>query len=264
MNEEKKTVDQEQAVRPAVASPSRRRLIRLGTAAVPVAATLASRPALAWHCRTFSAWGSIDLAKATGGTSLATRDDHLQNRPDECWYISDWVNNTQGSCSNKPWDAAFGTPANSSTTSSTTDNSTKKTTKVDVVQTGWIRTTTTTVTNKYGTQLSKDTVTYDTRNDKTCSQFTKGALKYPSGCSGSTALLSILTSGSDFQKAIIVAQLNMFLLPQLQASGCTNSTELGYMATKAGSNGYSPPGIKDHTWNASQVVTYLSENWLAR
>lgn len=37
--------------------PSRRRLIRLGTTAVPVVATLARRPALAWHCQSPSAWG---------------------------------------------------------------------------------------------------------------------------------------------------------------------------------------------------------------
>jgi hypothetical protein len=83
-------------------SPSRRRLIRLGAAAVPVVATLASRPALAWHCKSPSAWGSEILNPTT---SLRTNPGH-QSYPDETWYISTWVGNTQRN-GVKPWDKFF-------------------------------------------------------------------------------------------------------------------------------------------------------------
>lgn len=82
--------------------PSRRRLITLGSAAVPVVATLASRPALAWHCQSPSAWGSEML---NPNTSLKTNQGH-QSYPDETWYITNWKNNTARN-STKPWDRFF-------------------------------------------------------------------------------------------------------------------------------------------------------------
>lgn len=81
---------------PDTTSPSRRRLIKLGAAAVPVVATLASRPALAWHCQSTSAWGSTMV-----GTSL----QHTDTTSFETWYISDWKDNILRSSagSRKPW-----------------------------------------------------------------------------------------------------------------------------------------------------------------
>lgn len=73
-----------------VASVSRRRLIKLGTTAVPAVATLVSQPALAWHCKSPSAWGSEII---NPNTSLRTNAGH-QSYPDETWYISNWANNT--------------------------------------------------------------------------------------------------------------------------------------------------------------------------
>jgi len=95
------------AVEQRVKSPSRRRLVRLGTAAIPVVATLASRPALAWHCRTPSAWGSEII---NPNTSLKTNGAH-QSYPDETWYISNWADNTPRSgvswLTVKPWRRFF-------------------------------------------------------------------------------------------------------------------------------------------------------------
>ena len=85
-----------------VASVSRRRLIKLGSAAVPVVATLVSRPALAWHCKSPSAWGSEII---NPNTSLRTNAGH-QSYPDETWYITDWRDNIARSSAgygNKPW-----------------------------------------------------------------------------------------------------------------------------------------------------------------
>ena len=77
-------------------SPSRRRLIKLGAVAVPVVATLASRPALAWNCQSTSAWGSTMV-----GTSL----QHTQTTSFETWYISDWRDNVIRSSAGtqRPW-----------------------------------------------------------------------------------------------------------------------------------------------------------------
>ncbi|MES2236931.1 MAG: hypothetical protein EPO47_00555 [Rugosibacter sp.] len=86
--------------------PSRRRLIKLGAVAVPIVATLASRPALAWHCKSPSAWGSEII---NPNTSLRTNEGH-QSYPDETWYISNWANNTaRGSVgySALPWNKFF-------------------------------------------------------------------------------------------------------------------------------------------------------------
>lgn len=95
-----------QHLRP-VASPSRRRLVKLGTVAVPVVATLASRSALAWHCQSPSAWGSEII---NPNTSLKTNAGH-QSYPDETWYISNWAGNTARTgvswLTSKPWSRFF-------------------------------------------------------------------------------------------------------------------------------------------------------------
>ncbi len=90
-----------------VASPSRRRLVKLGGVAVPVVATLASQPALAWHCQSPSAWGSEII---NPNTSLKTSGGH-QTYPDEAWYITNWANNTARTgvswLTAKPWTRFF-------------------------------------------------------------------------------------------------------------------------------------------------------------
>jgi hypothetical protein len=91
----------------SVASPARRRLMKLGTAAVPVVATLASRPALAWHCQSPSAWGSEII---NPNTSLKTNASH-KTWVDETWTINNWKTNTprtavdlaNGSDAGAPW-----------------------------------------------------------------------------------------------------------------------------------------------------------------
>jgi hypothetical protein len=54
----------------ALASARRRRFIKLGAGAVPVAMTLASRPVMATNCITASAWGSV---QGLAGTSQYNR-----------------------------------------------------------------------------------------------------------------------------------------------------------------------------------------------
>jgi hypothetical protein len=69
---------------------SRRRLIKLGGVAAPVALTLTSRPVMAWHCNTTSAWGS---AQINPNQSTTARNLHNQ-LVDETWTIANWKDNT--------------------------------------------------------------------------------------------------------------------------------------------------------------------------
>lgn len=88
---------------PDSVSASRRRLIRAGATAVPVVATLASRPAHAWSCKSPSAWGSL---KANPNTSLRNNAGH-QSYTDETWTLANWKANSARSdtgLTDKPWD----------------------------------------------------------------------------------------------------------------------------------------------------------------
>ncbi|TXD99553.1 hypothetical protein FUT87_02335 [Mitsuaria sp. TWR114] len=84
-----------------VVSQRRRRFIQAGV--VPVGLTLASRPAMAWHCNTTSAWGSAILRN--GGASVQARADAAVINNTECWYIANWKDNT-----GRPWCAAATPP----------------------------------------------------------------------------------------------------------------------------------------------------------
>jgi hypothetical protein len=77
---------------------SRRRLFRQGASVVAV--TLISRPVLAWHCKSPSAWGSELI---NPNTSLKTNEGH-QAYVNETWTIANWRNNQSRAGLGKPWD----------------------------------------------------------------------------------------------------------------------------------------------------------------
>jgi len=77
----------------------RRRLLKVGATGASVALTLTSRPARAWHCNSTSAWGSAQLAPTTSTTARNTS----QELSDECWTITEWVNNTSHVTLGQPW-----------------------------------------------------------------------------------------------------------------------------------------------------------------
>ena len=77
----------------------RRRLLKIGASGTSVALTLTSRPARAWHCNSTSAWGSAQLAPTTSTTARNTAHE----TGDECWSISEWVNNTSHGSLGLPW-----------------------------------------------------------------------------------------------------------------------------------------------------------------
>ena len=70
---------------PTVEAPARRRMLlkSIGTGSA-VVASLASRPAYAWHCQSPSAWGS---AQINPNTSLKNNPGHT-SYVDETWTIS--------------------------------------------------------------------------------------------------------------------------------------------------------------------------------
>lgn len=97
---EKKTPPEEaEAATVDQKAQSRRRLLKQGTRVAPVLLTLASRPVLAWHCKSPSAWGSEQLNPAT---SLATNQGHA-SYADETWTISNWRTNTGRAGLGRPW-----------------------------------------------------------------------------------------------------------------------------------------------------------------
>lgn len=210
-----------------VASPSRRRLIKLGSAAVPVVATLASRPALAWHCKSPSAWGSEII---NPNSSLKANAGH-QSYPDETWYITNWRDNVARSSAGyngKPWDVLRSKyPAINNLPAASAIKTSLDYTKVTIAQ----------------LQAAVPGI-------------------HVAGASSSAFVKNVLNSGTDLQKSTITAQLNYLLLSPLsqnQIEMCLPTSALQKMADGT----YKPAGL-DQPWNASQVKTYLYENWIAR
>ena len=206
------------------ASVTRRRLLKLGTVSVPVVATLASRPALAWHCKSPSAWGSEII---NPNTSLQTNAGH-QSYPDETWYITNWKDNVARSnvgFSGKPWDVLL------SKYPALKDASTTTSGKFDYT--------------KVTVGKLKSTI---------------GG--FASTASSSDKVVTVLASGSDLPKSTIVAQLNYILLSPLAANqieSCLSPQTLQAMANGT----YSPPG-SGQVWSTSQIKTYLYNNYIAR
>ncbi len=225
------------AAKPVVKSPSRRRLIKLGTAGVPVVATLASSPAMAWHCRTASAWGSnMDDTKLTA--SQKTNPAH-DGTADECWAINDWCNNLERSATGtkgKPWDALH--------------------------------------TNICGSKLlptkdskGKTIATADRYKYVTVDMLVNacgGRVVKPANCNGASMVVTVLANaGDDFSRCLLVAQLN-YLFPtnankiQWCAKNAKGENQLPKMATGS----YQPNGIGT-PWDKTKIVKYLRNNYMS-
>lgn len=101
---EQAATDAQAPVQSSVASASRRRLIKLGTAAVPVVATLTSRPAMAWHCKSPSAWGSNPTLNDSELTKSQQANKAHDTVVDEVWTVQNWANNSTRANLGNPWD----------------------------------------------------------------------------------------------------------------------------------------------------------------
>ncbi|MDO8179450.1 MAG: hypothetical protein Q7T62_14510 [Undibacterium sp.] len=218
------SVDASVHISTPTASMSRRKLLKLGTAAVPVVATLASKPALAWHCKSPSAWGSEII---NPNTSLRTNAGH-QSYPDETWYISNWRDNVARSSAGfggKPWTVLCTKYPSLKDASTTTGNS------FDYLKV-------------------------------TMAKLQLAIPGLVSTASPGAKVKDVLASGSDLQKSTLVAQLNYILLSPLgsnQMESCLPPQALQAMARGT----YSPAGL-NRTWDAAAIKKYLFENWIAR
>jgi len=172
----------------------RRRLIKIGVAATPVIMTLASRPVLAWHCKSPSAWGSEQL---NPNTSIK-HDSYV----DETWTITNWINNRGRAAvlsGNPPWrQLALKIPGISSITN------------YKYVTVGAVRAAIPTLPS--GVQDSHRV--YQGLSGKT-----------PSGAPSTYYIWS------DFAKYLVVAQLNRFMLAAgVWDPQCVTEAELSAMA----------------------------------
>jgi hypothetical protein len=215
-------------------SPARRHLLKLRTVVVPAVATLSSGPALAWHCKSPSAWGSEII---NPNTSLANNAGHTAYI-DETWSIDNWKTNTpriavdlaDGTDAGAPWtELCKAFPGfKTNTTCSPWNAGHKK--------------------QVFNYQL----VTVDILVT-TC-----GFVK-PAAISGST-LVKDLSSGADATYALI-GQMNYAVLKLARFKNdidmCLKDGQLGMMA----SGQYTENG---QPWTMSKVRDYLYNNWVVR
>lgn len=213
------------AAKDQAVAQGRRRLIKIGAASVPVVLTLASKPVLAWHCKSPSAWGSEQI---NPNTSLINNPGHA-SYPDETWTITNWKNNSSRSgVSGKPWDklkAAYPAIYDASTKTNGVFDYTKVT-------------------------VAKLFAVIPT-------------LGRPSGLSDTSTVKTILGSSTDLVKFTLCAQLNYLLLSPLgtnEMESCINFNELKKMASGI----YTPPSMPTVTWNSTDIVNYLNNNWYTR
>lgn len=244
----KQVVEHTDVPEPAVSAPvsapssARRRLIKLGAVSAPVIATLTSRPALAWHCQTPSAWGSL---KANPNTSLAPSDSALPYQ-DECWYISDWNGNVARSSSgysSKPW------------------------------ETLWAKYPTLKANNvpaKPATKTTKAQAAYCDYRLITVGQLVSVIPGFKTSAPYATTMSQLFGSAS-LHRSAITAQLNFILCaplannmevclsPKSTRSTTTIPQSLQQMATRT----YSP-GKGIAVWGDATTIDYLYKTWMAR
>ena len=212
-------------VQPTVEAPARRRMLlkSIGTGSA-VVASLASRPAYAWHCQSPSAWGS---AQINPNTSLKSNPGHA-SYVDETWTISNWADNSTRSAtgvSSTPWNYLLGRYSGLKAACG------NKSAKITIAM----------LCSHTGIQSPSGAVSTDY------------VRKVLSGGAGAT----------DHVKYLLVAQLNYLLLSPLarnEIEKCmATSAELKSMANGS----YSPPGGQP-SWDMSQIKTYIYNNWIAR
>jgi len=209
-------------VKGSVVSQRRRRFIQAG--AVPIGLTLASRPAMAWHCNSTSAWGSAILRD--GGASVKARAASKLVQDNECWYVTDWKNNTGRSivCGGTlPW--RFVNP-------------------------------------KFFTSKSATDYQYAKDNLKV-NQLYPGGLN---GVVGTTKVFTLISgSPNSYGAAMCVARLNTLFAGDGadKIKQCTFTTS-GDMLDKMSKPNFKPANSSGAAWTTAEIQQYLSDNWIAR
>ena len=218
---------QEGQVKDKGIAEGRRRLIKIGASSVPVAMALASKPVLAWHCKSPSAWGSEQL---NPNTSLKNNAGHT-SYPDETWTISNWATNTARTAvglSSAPWAELF---------------------------------------NKYpclkNTSCNLSLIGISWSSVTVSKLFSVVPIGRPSGLSGTAKVKDVLAAGGTLANYIICAQLNYLLLAPRSDNlmeQCITLDDLKVMAT---TGKYTLPN-SSVTWLQADIVNYLYNNWFTR
>lgn len=192
----------------------RRRLIKIGVTAAPVVMTLASRPVLAWHCKSPSAWGSEQLNPNTS-ISHATYTD-------ETWKITNWVSNSGRTLvlgGALPW--------------------TKLAAKLSITITDYKQVTI------GGIRAAVPTLPVGVNDSQSVYSGLSG--KKPNGVDPADF------SWSEFAKYLVVAQLNRYLLAAgVWDPQCVTQTELSAMATltyPSATSHWTEQQVKDYLYN---------------
>ena len=206
-------------------SSSRRRLIKLGAGAVPVALTLASRPVFAaGTCNTTSAWGSAILRN---GVSSVQARAALTAVPDPVWSLSQLLNDmsvTGVGGGTNPWTKIY--------------NQNFPGASVPAGQT-------------------KSTVAQ--AKLKVSTLFPLGVSAYHDTADNVFAYLQAHKSTSNFVTAMLVARIN-YIFGGTGVSQCLTSSQdpdvLGAMAL-----GRFPSGSSSNSsWTTTNILDYLSKN----
>ena len=211
---------------------ARRRLLKRGIGVAPVVLTLASRPVLAWHCKSPSAWGSEIINPNTSLKNNAGHSSYI----DETWYISNWKTNTPRTGSGLDDDGVTGKPWN----------------ELISVCSGLA-----------GDQTLKSRI-----NGKSVFDFRKVTVGHlVTDVSGfvnpgfSTTLLVKDLPASDLKTYPLIAQLNYVVLKQVKFSNgiddCLKDDQLVQMA----SGTYMENGS---AWTPQKIKDYLYNNYIAR
>lgn len=228
----------------SVADPvisSRRRLFRQGASVVAV--TLASRPVLAWHCKSPSVMASDALRPA----SSLTRNEG-RNWADETWGLTQWKGNAPRS-KNSTDDDGDGTKDNE-----------------------WWETNApwTTLLNKVpglkALNKSYNAITMDELASNTGIAIPAGSSSKKVVCFlGNCTHKKKHSPGTVFQNRVLVAQLNLVTLGGGAQSGwfnnglenCVTLDQLNDMAAQNFS-------VNGKSWSQSEISDYLYYNWMSR
>ncbi|WP_157900215.1 hypothetical protein [Rhodoferax koreensis] len=183
---------------------------------------------MAWSCRAPSAWGS----NMTGNLTKSQAANPGQKfYTDETWTVTNWATNTARS--NTGFTAA-----------------------------PWVQLKSIRSNIYYG--IDSSVADADKYKYVTMSALVSNlGIVLPPGVSGSTPVVTVLTTADDFTKAIITAQLNYFFPSSAnQMNTCIvvrGQNQLPLMA----SGTYTPAG-GGAPWDKTQILTYLRGNYIAK
>lgn len=211
-----------------LASARRRRFIKAGAGAVPVALTLASRPVMATNCVTASAWGST---MGLAGTSqyIRARSPSKVIEISGAKTLSEWKQSSTGTSAGNPSCSSWTHSALCNTGAS---SSTIKNYKVSAL----------------------------------CGSNAIAGITSPTTTTVWSILWSTGTTDSDkYKRAMVVAWLNAKISDTVNKC-VTDPTRPAVNNLKTfgliGAGGGTGPDGK--TWNQAAVVTYLFENYISK